>query len=165
MPDPSAARPGALTLAAVELLGRASGESTVRVQGESMVPILAPGQRLRVEFAPARLSRGDILLFRQGEALLVHRLLGRARPAAGSVRLRTRGDGAAVLDPPLDPALVLGRVVAIEEGGVWRSLRTRRARLYAVAPAWHDLFWAVVGAVLRGGQGGARCSLARGRER
>ena len=145
MGDLGAARSGALSLAAVDLLGRAGGEGTVRVQGDSMGPTFGPGQRLRVVFAPNRLRRGDILLFRQGEALLVHRLLGRARPQAGCRRLRTRGDGAAGLDPPLDPALVLGRVVALEDGGVWRSFRTRRARLYALALAWHDLFWAAVG--------------------
>ena len=68
-----------LVLAAVELMGRVGRDGTVRVEGESMRPALRPGQRLAVDFAPERLARGDVLVFRQGDALLVHRMLWRSR--------------------------------------------------------------------------------------
>jgi len=136
-----------LVLAAVELLGRAGREATVRVQGESMRPTLRPGQLLAVEFSADRLVVGDLLLFRQGDSLLVHRLLGDARPLDGRRRLRTRGDGVATLDPAVDLTHVAGRVIAIEDSGRWLSTRTGAAGAYARCLAWHDRFWAAVGVI------------------
>jgi hypothetical protein len=137
-----------LVLAAVELMGRAGRRGTVRVQGESMRPTLRPGQMLEVEFSPGPTARGDMLIFRQGETLLVHRLLGPARPHEGRPRLRTRGDGVLSLDPPLDLDRIVGRVVACEHREGWRSTRRRPARVYGWCLAWHGLFWAAVGVVL-----------------
>ena len=136
-----------LVLAAVDLMGRAGRRGTVRVRGESMQPTLRPGQLLAVEFAPERLARGDMLIFRQGDLLLVHRLLGPARSIEGRPRLRTRGDGALSLDPPVDLDRVIGRVVALVDGENWRTTRDRPARAYAWCLAWHDLSWAVVATV------------------
>ncbi|HKQ62516.1 MAG TPA: S24/S26 family peptidase, partial [Candidatus Polarisedimenticolaceae bacterium] len=114
--------------AAVELLGRAGRRGTVRVQGQSMTPTLASGQTLGVEFAPEALRRGDLLLFRQQDYLVVHRLLGPASFPDGRRCWRTRGDGMLALDPPVDPARVVGRVVAVQLGEEWRSLEGRWAR-------------------------------------
>ncbi len=136
-----------LVLAAVDLMGRSGGRGTVRVRGESMHPTLRPGQLLAVEFAPERLARGDMLIFRQGDLLLVHRLLGPARSIEGRPRLRTRGDGALSLDPPVDLDRVIGRVVALVDGENWRTTRDRPARAYAWCLAWHDLFWVLVATV------------------
>ena len=136
-----------LVLAAVDLMGRAGRRGTVRVRGESMQPTLRPGQLLAVEFAPERLARGDMLIFRQGDLLLVHRLLGPERPINGRRRLRTRGDGTLALDPPVDLERVIGRVVALADGEHWRTTRDRPARAYAWCLAWHDLFWAALAGV------------------
>jgi hypothetical protein len=138
-----------LVLAAVELMGRAGRRGTVLVQGESMRPTLRPGQLLAVEFSPEVTARGDMLVFRQGDALLVHRLVGPAPPLDGQPRLRTRGDGVLELDPPVDLDRVVARVVAFKDGERWRSTRHRAARAYAWCLAWHNLFWAAVGVVLR----------------
>jgi len=129
-------------LAAVDLMGRDGREGQVRVAGESMLPTLRPGQLLRVDFAPGPAARGDLLVFRQGDLILVHRVLGSARPLEGRPRLRTRGDGAPVLDPAVDLDRVLGRVLALEDADGWRSVRGGPARVYARWVAWHDLFWA-----------------------
>jgi len=135
-----------LLQAAAELLGRDGRRGTLRVRGTSMVPTLHPGQRLAVEFGGAEPRRGDLLLFRQADYLAVHRLLGPARPALdGERRLRTRGDGQLGLDPPVNPADVLGRITAIETDGSWRGLEGIVAGMYARCMAWHDLFWAGVG--------------------
>jgi len=138
-----------LVLAAVELMGRDGRRGTVRVRGRSMDPTLRPGQLLEIDFSPERPARGDMLVFRQGDLLLVHRVLGPARPLDGQLRLRTRGDGVSNLDPPLDLDRVVGRVVAIEDGERWRSTRDRTARAYAWCVAWHDLFWAAVAVAFR----------------
>lgn len=129
--------------AAVELIGRTGHLGTLPMEGESMLPILRPGQRVAVEFSLERLDRGDLLLYRQQDYLVVHRLLGTACFPDGRPCLRTRGDNMPGLDPPLDRARVLGRVVAIENDDGWRDLRGAGAKLYALALALHDLAWAV----------------------
>jgi hypothetical protein len=133
----------ALLAAAFEMLGE-SGGGTLRVRGDSMLPTLRPGQLVAVDPAPGALSRGDVILFLQAGSLLVHRLLGPARAVGGTPRLRTRGDGAAVLDPALDPADVVGRVVALEDAGAWRSTLSPGARRYGRWLARHALGWAAL---------------------
>lgn len=141
--------------AAVELMGRSGRGGTVRVQGRSMEPTLREGQLLDVDFAPGPVACGDLLLFRKDDHLVVHRLLGRARFADGRPCLRTRGDGAPVLDPPVDRGHVVGRVVAVEDAsGRWRSVRGRTAQGYARCLAWHDLLWSVAGTLARLGERG-----------
>lgn len=138
-----------IVLAAVELMGRAGRQGTVVVQGESMRPTLRPGQLLAVEFSPGATARGDLLVFRQGETLLVHRQVGPAPSLEGRPRLRTRGDGVLVFDPPVELERIVARVVAFKDGERWRSTQHRAARVYARCLAWHDLFWGAVGVVLR----------------
>ena len=133
--------------AAVALMGHAGRLGIVRVLGESMRPILPPESLLSVDFAPADLRRGDLLLFRQGQYLAVHRLLFRSTDREGRPCLRTRGDNVLALDPPVDPARVIGRVTAMRRDGEWRDLMTPRARLYAALLAFHDFFWTGLSAV------------------
>lgn len=141
---------GSLLDAAVELMGRSGRGGTVRVRGRSMIPTLAEGQMLAVEFSPDRLSRGDLLVYRQDGLLMVHRLLGPARFPDGRPSLRTRGDGLPTFDPHLDPARVVGRVTAFRSGDEWRTTRARRSRAYARGLAWHDYFWAASAVAARG---------------
>jgi hypothetical protein len=135
---------------AVELLAAESGESMFRVRGSdnSMRPTLEPGARVLVRFAPERLCRGDLLLFRQADYYVVHRLLGRARFPDGRRCLRTRGDRTTRLDPPLDPGDVVGRAEIVESRHGWRSLRGLRPRIYAGGAALHDLCWAGIGVLV-----------------
>jgi len=126
--------------AAVELMGESGRGGTIHVQGRSMLPFLTEGQLLAVEFTSERLATGDLLLFRQVDYLVVHRLVGRGA-RDGASYYRCRGDGLAGFDPPVDPECVVGRVVAVRCGEAWRSVRTGGARLYARLSAWHDLFW------------------------
>ncbi len=138
-------RTGALLDAAVALLGSTGRLGTVRVLGDSMTPTLPPGSMLCVDFAPTELGRGDLLVFRQAGYLAVHRLLGPATFPDGRPCLRTRGDGAPALDPPLDRSSVIGRAVAVRRDGAWRDLGRGGARAYAVLLAFHDLGWAGAG--------------------
>jgi len=109
----------------------------------SMLPTLQPGEKVAVRRAGDLLERGDLLLFRGGDDRVVHRYLGRATTPQGEPCLRTRGDNNPTLDAPLDPARVLGRVVAVERDGEWWDLDSPAARLYGLGAALHDLFWAV----------------------
>ena len=131
--------------AAVEMLGSAGRGGTVRVQGFSMMPMLQQGQVLAVDFSPKRLRRGDLLIFRQVDYLVVHRLLGPAPSYLDPPRYRTRGDAVPALDPHVTRDRILGRVTAVQDGGGWWDLRSRKARFYARMLALHDLCWAAAG--------------------
>jgi hypothetical protein len=141
--------PPQLVDAVVQLLGESGRRGRVRVLGSSMEPTLVEGETLDVEFAPGPVRRGDLLVFRQADYLVVHRLLGPARFPDGRPCLRTRGDARIALDPPLDAARVVGRVSAVLRGGTWRSFHGTGARYYAVAFAFHDLAWAAAGVAAR----------------
>jgi len=132
--------------AAVEMLGRAGQRGTVRVQGQSMMPTLQSGDLLAIDFDRARLRRGRLLIYRQVEYLVVHRLLGHASSDDGRPSLRTRGDGLSQFDPFLDPENVIGQVLATSSDGKrWRDECNALARLYGDAAAYHGLFWGYLG--------------------
>jgi len=148
--DPSAR--ASLIEAAAELLERSGERGVVRLRDDarSMEPTLRPGQTVAVEFAPRSLRVGDLLLFRQADYLVVHRLLGRSAFPDGRAGLRTRGDARPGLDPRLAPADVVGRVVAAQRpDGAWIGFTGGRARAWARAAAWHDLAWAAAGVLVR----------------
>jgi hypothetical protein len=130
---------------ALDLLGQGGDSHICPMQGWSMVPTLKDGQRVAVSLSTDELTRGDLLLFRQVDYLVVHRFLGNTTGPNGEPCLRTRGDGRIALDPPLDPAKVRGVVVAIEDDGYWWDLRGGGAKLYAIGVFLHDFFWAVAG--------------------
>jgi hypothetical protein len=113
------------------------------MRGESMLPTLADGQRVWIKLGRRGLERGDLLLFRQVDYLVVHRLLGWTASPGGRPCLRTRGDGWQFFDPPVDKDKVEGSVVAIESGGLWWDLRGAGARLYALLLVLHCMFWAL----------------------
>jgi hypothetical protein len=110
-----------------------------------MEPTLPHGSEIVVDFRARAFRRGDLVVFRQGREVVVHRYLGRARFPDGRPCLRTRGDGLLYLDPPLAPEHVLGMVVLVRRAGLWRDLGGRGPRLYARLLAGHDYFWAACG--------------------
>ena len=165
MPQTGPSLSTAMLAAAAELIGKSGSLGAVAVSGSSMLPTFARVERLAVEFSPTKLAFGDVVVFRQGGTLVVHRLVQRQR-RGGSSRLRTRGDGRIALDPWVDPAAVIGRVLAIGyDDGSWRNLRNLRARFYGRALALHGLAWGGLGAALVkfGGRGGAELRRRLGR--
>lgn len=135
-----------MLFAAVELLGRAGQRGTVRVQGQSMLPTLRSGDLLAVDFSQAPMRRGGLLLYRQVQYLVVHRLLGHSISPEGRPALRTRGDGQPQFDPFLDPAQVVGHVLATSaDGCLWRDQCSAGARCYGYAAVLHALFWGYLG--------------------
>lgn len=132
------------------------------VDGDSsMAPLLRGGDAvLAAPIEAAGPRRGEIVLFRQHDYLVVHRYLGPATTREGAPRLRTRGDGRNRLDPPLAPGDLRGRAIAVRRAGAWRSLEGPGARLFRRAMAWHALFWAATGVVAgRAGLGAAVAAL------
>ena len=108
----------------------------LRVSGASMLPLLRAGDRVELlPVAPERLRRGDLLVFRQGEHLIVHRLV--ARRGASWI---ARGDNLSAADPPIPAAAILGRVRRVE--GVARSIDLGRRPWSLARPVLGWLAWA-----------------------
>ena len=98
-------------------VARSHGKVQLRVAGASMVPVLWPGDLLKVhDCDPAELEPGTIIVFRQEERLIAHRLVRRAADTPGA-DLVTRGDARPRFDEPVKPADVVGRVESIQRDG------------------------------------------------
>lgn len=87
--------------------------SQVPIQGISMSPLLQPGDTALVVHGRQRLRLGEVLAYRLGERVVVHRLLRRQKTG----RLLMGGDNHALPDEPIAPQAVLGRVVAVKTPG------------------------------------------------
>lgn len=89
-----------------------------RTFGSSMFPLIRSQSRIQIKPVKSdQLRRGDVILYRAGEALVAHRFL-RREAGTGNPVLITRGDAfpwRAI--ERLRPDQVLGQVVAIE----WRG--------------------------------------------
>lgn len=86
-------------------------------RGWSMYPMIKEGDVLEVMPVPWRKVRvGDVLFYRSGERLLVHRVIGRCSDEPGD-RIRARGDAFLQADPPICEQDMVGRVDAIYRPG------------------------------------------------
>lgn len=113
-----------VTTAVLELWRERRQEFTLRLEGRSMVPVAAPGDRITIQpLPPEQLHCGDIIALQQGETLVVHRFL-MARTAKGGRRwCCQKGDNSPAWSW-VPPESVLGRVTAIR--GPDRSLHLLR---------------------------------------
>ncbi len=92
---------------------RSQGKVHLKVAGASMVPSLWPGDLVTVRHCDSgKLQAGSIIVFRQNQRLVVHRLM---HWQDGCVV--TRGDSHFYLDRPAPAGDVIGRVESIERGG------------------------------------------------
>ena len=95
----------------------------LQVKGGCMAPVLPPGTR--VSLGPAACERprwGDVVLVRVPAGLRLHRLVWGVSGGLGG--LRTKGDQAYPLDPPLRPVAILAKVVEPVEPATLRLPRT-----------------------------------------
>ena len=105
-------------------VARNQGKVHLKVAGASMVPALWPGDLVTVRRCdPEELQPGSIVVFRQNERLVVHRLM---HWQEGCVV--TRGDSHPCLDRPTPAGEVIGRVESIQRDG-------RRVSRKAFVPA------------------------------
>ena len=96
------------------------------VRTGSMAPFLQPGDAVQV--APIRTwppERRTVLVVRQGEYLVTHRLVDWVGIGTKEQML-LQGDACPRPDHPAAPSAVLGTVVARRRGGKWMTLRTQR---------------------------------------
>lgn len=104
----------------------------VRVQGQSMYPLIHDGAVLTLEPSQAAALRlGDVALYRSPDnRLICHRLLARRDGAKASL-LGFRGDAFAVPLEWVDEKAVLGRAIQRDEVRLDRATRRWAGWLYA----------------------------------
>ena len=99
------------------------GALSFKIVSGSMAPVIREGDLVRVTRAEvSRLRIGDIVAFRDGDRVVVHRIFGRSR-LNGRLVFRQRGDtvgGSGIIRPEN----LIGRVSSIERGGGEISLDT-----------------------------------------
>jgi len=105
----------------------------IPVAGHSMLPLLQNGDQVVVAHGWASGRRGDVVVFRRGDALVVHRVL-RMYNGNSEPMVITKGDNLSYFDAPLGANDIVGRVLAIKRGG---------RRLPLDTPVWRILGWLI----------------------
>lgn len=101
---------------AVELLNK-NHALHYRTKGMSMYPTLRPGDKTIVEKCEAaECKRGDIVVFRQGEQLICHRII-KTDFRWGELSIQTKGDNCVKPDKPFAAEYLLGIVNSFERNG------------------------------------------------
>ena len=95
---------------------RSSGNLRLRVTGHSMLPTDWPGDTLVVESVSGRdVSKGDIVLFSNGQRLVAHRLV--TSNSESENLIETQGDAVPRPDSPVIQSQLLGKVSSILRNG------------------------------------------------
>lgn len=114
-----------------------AGARLVRIVSDSMAPFIRRGDR--VAWQPCAVDDclpGDILLVGDQRLPQAHRLI-----QIESGRWLTRGDANLALDAPLDPARLLGKVIAVEHGQRSLDLRLPAVRCSGAWIARQSAAW------------------------
>jgi hypothetical protein len=107
---------------AIEVL-REFGEVRFVARGASMLPSIRPGDMLVVRQARVgEIRMGDVVLYVRNDCFYAHRAIC----LDSQLRLTTRGDALAQLDPPVIESELLGRVTAVHRG--LKTIRLTRER-------------------------------------
>lgn len=117
--------------AVLDVWAEAGRRSRAAIQGMSMVPLLRPGEVVVVVHSREALRCGQIVAYRSGERVIVHRLVRRRREGD----LLLAGDSRVLADAPVLGGAVIGRVVAVEHEGRCVNLESRTAAVYGRALA------------------------------
>jgi signal peptidase I len=112
-----------------ELWKGANRSVWLTLSGYSMAPTLLPGTRLKVRcgIAPSSLGVGEIVVFRNEDSLVIHRLVavGNGEPK----RYTCKGDNNPDCDTPITGDRIIGRVVEIRPPAALTRLRKRLGHL------------------------------------
>jgi hypothetical protein len=99
----------------------------LRSRGSSMIPALREGDVVTV-IAQKRCRIGDIILFRQGDSLVMHRVV-----AKSASRIITKGDALGRLDEPITSQDIWGFAVSVESHGKTYQLNSLASRFVGLA--------------------------------
>jgi signal peptidase I len=108
---------------ATEVLAR-GGLFCFKASGSSMFPFIRSGALVYIEPMDTGLLKvGDVVLYRRGRSIAVHRVVGEKRQD-GVVRILIRGDADSGPPEAVPPRDIIGLVAGIDNGGGFVSLRT-----------------------------------------
>ena len=118
--EPLSSSPESLPETVLQLWPQMGGTWEVTVRGNSMIPVLCDGDRVRIRLGADGLQCGQIIAFRFQGQLVTHRLI--ARPDPGT--LLFKGDHCRTMDPLQPLEAVLGCVIARRRGTLWQCMDT-----------------------------------------
>lgn len=105
-----------------------------RPRGLSMSPTILDGERVLIApVDPRDLGIGDVVKFRLGDRLTLHRLIGRHHRSDGALQFAFRGDNATQTEILTGSSGIIGRAIAVERRGVLVTLCSRGARFRGLA--------------------------------
>ena len=137
---------------AIDLLeeGLGRGEEVVlSTTGESMMPLLRPGEAFRIKRIPwHQIKVGDIVCFENAKEVVVHRVV-KQYWQNGQRFFITKGDRVFYLDKPISDGKILARVVQIGNLRLDYPFQERLAQVVARFFYWHywsyHAFWQIPG--------------------
>ena len=106
--------------AALSVWAQMGSQHAIPVSGQSMWPTIRNGDRVWIAHGSGRVRWGDVIVYRTGGRLVVHRVVS----VAGNGERRqfiTQGDNSDHRDAIVERSQVVGQVIAIERNGeTWR---------------------------------------------
>jgi signal peptidase I len=101
-----------------------------RATGESMSPTIREGETILVmPINPHEVRRGDVVLYRKKEKVIVHRVNAIEGAEAVGHAFILRGDAMESCDEPVEPRQICGKAVWVERGKRKIRLDNRRAKI------------------------------------
>jgi signal peptidase I len=104
----------AIADAMLDIWKEVGAETSLQVSGYSMFPLIAPGEIVIVKHTDADIRAGDIVAFKRGRRIVVHRVL-RVHDVRGESVLLCRGDNNLFLDARVAKSKIFGKVLAVEK--------------------------------------------------
>jgi signal peptidase I len=107
-----------------ELWQQTNEKHWLSVIGTSMLPLLHEGDNILISHDLYTIQRGDILVFKQADGLVAHRVVRIIKQQNDTVIYQTKGDNCSHFDTPLFDQEVLGRIDSIRKNGREYDLTT-----------------------------------------
>lgn len=114
--------------AVIEAWGEKGKQHWIPVAGESMLPLLQPGDQVLVSHNYADIRPGDIIVIWQAGRLLIHRII-RIGGDGTHRTIFTKGDNARQFDSPVGAEEIIGKAIALKRRGRQISLLTNTWRV------------------------------------
>ncbi len=107
--------PRTILKVALDIWDETGKQSLIPITGRSMLPLLRPGDHVTVEHGCLKIKRGEIIVFRQENKLVVHRVI-RFDDTPNERVFVTKGDNVFYFDSPVAESQLVGRVSIVQRG-------------------------------------------------
>lgn len=115
---------------ALDLWSQVEGEHFLTITGQSMLPLIHPGDKVLVQKGKVQATPGDIVVYIDNKGFITHRLLTFLNERAGEIEFLAKGDRIPYPDSPVGIESIIGIVIGIKRGQ--RSMRLD-------TPTWRQL--------------------------